>query len=98
MPPKHNELTFETELGAHLTTHGWLEDDPARYHRVLALYPDDLIGWLQETQPTLAMVSTQSCRRCTRRYVCASCARCTTACKTWGSEPSSWKTRRANTS
>jgi type I restriction enzyme R subunit len=47
----HKETPFETELVAHLTTHGWLEGDPARYDRALALYPDDLIGWLQETQP-----------------------------------------------
>jgi len=48
---KHKETVFEKELVAHLTTHGWVEGHPARYDRALALYPDDLIGWLQETQP-----------------------------------------------
>ena len=52
MLPKHNELTFEAELVAHLTTNGWLAGDPTHYDRELALYPDDLIAWLQETQPT----------------------------------------------
>ena len=48
---KHKEITIEEGLVAHLTAHGWLEGDPAHYDRALALYPDDLIGWLQETQP-----------------------------------------------
>ena len=48
---KHREIHFESEIVAHLTAHGWLEGDPARYDRELALYPDDLIGWLQDTQP-----------------------------------------------
>lgn len=47
----HKEIKFEEELVAHLVSHGWTEGDPARYDRGLALYPDDLIGWLQETQP-----------------------------------------------
>ena len=51
MAEKHREVTFEQELVAHLASHGWLEGDPAQYDRALALYPDDLIGWLQETQP-----------------------------------------------
>ena len=51
MMEKHRELTFEQELVAHLVTHGWQEGDPADYDRALALYPDDLLGWLQDTQP-----------------------------------------------
>lgn len=47
----HKETKFESELVAHLTAHDWTEGDPTRYDRGLALYPDDLIGWLQETQP-----------------------------------------------
>lgn len=47
----HKEVKFEEELVAHLVSHGWQEGDPARYDQALALYPDDLIGWLQETQP-----------------------------------------------
>ena len=51
MSDKHREIHFEADIVAHLTAHGWLEGDPTRYDRALALYPDDLIGWLQETQP-----------------------------------------------
>lgn len=51
MPDKHCEAVFETELVAHLTANGWLAGDPAKYDRALALYPEDLLGWLQDTQP-----------------------------------------------
>ena len=51
MAEKHREVTFEQELVAALLSHGWQEGDPKRYDRALALYPDDLIGWLQATQP-----------------------------------------------
>ena len=51
MAEKHREVTFEQELVASLLSHGWQEGDPKRYDRALALYPDDLIGWLQQTQP-----------------------------------------------
>ncbi len=51
MTDKHREIHFETELVDHLTGHGWLEGDPQRYDRERALYPDDLIGWLRESQP-----------------------------------------------
>ncbi|MFN8469372.1 MAG: type I restriction endonuclease [Caldilineaceae bacterium] len=51
MAEKHREVTFEQELVASLLSHGWQEGDPKRYDRALALYPDDLIDWLQETQP-----------------------------------------------
>ena len=47
----HKEIKFEEELVEHLTDHGWLEGDPSRYDRGLALYPEDLIGWLKDTQP-----------------------------------------------
>ena len=50
MPDKHLETVFEQEIVAHLTAHGWLEGDAAGYDRTLALYPEDLLGWLQETQ------------------------------------------------
>lgn len=51
MPDKHREAVFETELVDHLTANGWLAGDPAKYDRTLALYPEDLLGWLQDTQP-----------------------------------------------
>ncbi len=48
---KHRERTFEDEIVEHLTAHGWLLGDPKKYNRELALYPEDVLGWLQDTQP-----------------------------------------------
>lgn len=48
---KHRERYLEEDIVKHLTAHDWLEGDPKRYDRELALYPEDLIGWLKETQP-----------------------------------------------
>ncbi|MBX0329986.1 DEAD/DEAH box helicase family protein, partial [Oscillochloris sp. ZM17-4] len=49
---KHRERTFEDEVVAHLTANGWLEGRSDGYDRELALYPEDVLGWLEETQPT----------------------------------------------
>ncbi len=51
MAQKHQEIHFESDIVAHLTAHGWLDGDPAKYDRELALYPEDVVGWIQETQP-----------------------------------------------
>ncbi len=51
MTGKHLEKKFEDELVAHLVDNGWLEGDQVKYDRDMALYPEDLIGWLQDTQP-----------------------------------------------
>jgi len=48
---KHKEIIFENKIVRHLTSHGWLEGDPSLYNRELALYPDDLIGFVQDIQP-----------------------------------------------
>ncbi|HEU5422541.1 MAG TPA: type I restriction endonuclease, partial [Nitrolancea sp.] len=48
---KHREKTFEDEVVAHLTANGWRLGNPARYDRARALYPDDVLGWLRDTQP-----------------------------------------------
>jgi type I restriction enzyme R subunit len=49
----HKEISFETEICAHLAAHGWLyaEGDAASYDRALALFPDDVVAWVQATQP-----------------------------------------------
>jgi len=52
MPGLHTELKFEDELVGHITRHGgWIEGDPKAYDRAVALYPEDVIGWIQDTQP-----------------------------------------------
>ncbi|MEN9936829.1 MAG: hypothetical protein RLZZ387_3408 [Chloroflexota bacterium] len=48
---KHRERTFEDEVVAHLTANGWREGTPDGYDRALALYPEDVLGWLEDTQP-----------------------------------------------
>ena len=49
----HTEINFETEICEHLGTHGWLyvEGDAAGYDRARALFPADVLAWVQATQP-----------------------------------------------
>lgn len=49
----HKEIKFEDEICEHLASNGWLytEKDAADYDRKLALFPADVIGWVQKTQP-----------------------------------------------
>lgn len=53
MPSLHKENAFESELCAHLAAHGWLYDDgdAARYDRARALFPLDVVAWVQAAQP-----------------------------------------------
>jgi type I restriction enzyme R subunit len=47
-----HEVAFETEICDHLEAHGWLRsDNDAGYDRELALFPEDVLGWLADTQP-----------------------------------------------
>lgn len=45
------ERAFQDEIIAHLTTHGWLIGISADYDRERALYPEDVIGYVKDTQP-----------------------------------------------
>jgi type I restriction enzyme R subunit len=49
----HKEIAFETELCQYLGAHGWLyaEGDAAGYDRARALFPADVLAWVQDTQP-----------------------------------------------
>ena len=49
----HKEISFELEICQHLAAHGWLyaEGDAAGYDRARALFPADLLAWVQATQP-----------------------------------------------
>ncbi|MEO5376399.1 MAG: type I restriction endonuclease [Magnetococcus sp. DMHC-6] len=49
----HKEIEFENDICHHLAAHGWLYDpqDNARYDRHRALFPADLLAWVQQTQP-----------------------------------------------
>ena len=47
----HKEIEFENDICAHLLAHGWLyaEGDHAAFHR--ALFPTDVVAWVQGPQP-----------------------------------------------
>lgn len=49
----HKEISFETEICHYLADHGWLyaEGDAAGYDRARALFPADVLAWVQATQP-----------------------------------------------
>lgn len=49
----HHEISFEDEICQHLAENGWLyaEGDYANYDRPRALFPADVLAWVQETQP-----------------------------------------------
>lgn len=47
----YNEIKFEEEIAEHLAAHGWLYSiDDTGYDRERALFPDDVFGWLEDTQ------------------------------------------------
>lgn len=49
----HKEISFESEICRYLGNHGWLyrEGDAAGYDRARALFPADVLAWVQTTQP-----------------------------------------------
>ena len=49
----HKEFHLEAELCDHLGAHGWLHEDgdAAHFDRTLALFPADVLKWVQTTQP-----------------------------------------------
>lgn len=49
----HNEIEFEKEICEYLADRGWLySKNDQGYDRQRALFPEDVFGWLQDTQPT----------------------------------------------
>lgn len=51
MSDKSNELTFQNEIIEQMIVNGWMLGKPEGYNRKLALYEEDLIGFIQDTQP-----------------------------------------------
>jgi len=49
--PAHTELDFETEIERCLTTQGYQERTPANYAEEQALFPEDVTGFLKDSQP-----------------------------------------------
>ncbi|WBM80678.1 hypothetical protein KIV56_04575 [Cryobacterium breve] len=49
---EHNEKPFEKELALYLESQGWLYSPTgAGYDKERALFPEDVFGWLADTQP-----------------------------------------------
>ncbi len=49
----YNEIKFEQEIAEYLASHGWLYSiDDTGYDRERALFPEDIFGWLEDTQST----------------------------------------------
>jgi type I restriction enzyme R subunit len=48
----HKEINFENEICEYLSANNWLyeEGSAAKYDRAKALYPEDVIAWVKETQ------------------------------------------------
>jgi len=53
MAELYKEIHFETEICEYLAAQGWLysQSDAASYDRARALFPDDVLTWVQATQP-----------------------------------------------
>lgn len=47
---KAREIIFQDEMIAQMLKDGWLLGSPAGYDRNLAMYPEDLIGFIKDTQ------------------------------------------------
>ncbi|MDD3762394.1 MAG: type I restriction endonuclease [Nevskiales bacterium] len=49
----HREIEFENDICAHLAANGWLyaDGDAAGYDRPRALFPADVVAWVQASQP-----------------------------------------------
>ena len=47
---KANELTFQNDMIRQLVANGWKLGKPENYNREHALYPEDLLGFVKETQ------------------------------------------------
>ena len=49
----HREIHFEEPICEHLSAHDWLyaEGDAQHYDRARALFPPDVLAWVQATQP-----------------------------------------------
>lgn len=49
---KANELTFQNDMIRQLVSNGWLLGKPENYNRELALYEEDILGFVKDTQDT----------------------------------------------
>ena len=50
-PDKSAEYAFQNEIIGHLKSNGWLEGKASNYNRELALYAEDTLAFVKESQP-----------------------------------------------
>jgi type I restriction enzyme, R subunit len=50
MPNKSNEQIFQNDIISQMVANGWQLGSPAGYNRELALYEEDVLGFVKETQ------------------------------------------------
>ena len=72
MTALHTEKALEDEICRDLAAAGWLHEagDAARYDPALALFPDDVAGWIQDTQPEAWASIEQTHGANARKVVC----------------------------
>ena len=60
----HKEINFEIEICEHLGAHDWLyaDGEAAKYDRARALFPEDVLNWVQATQPKPGKPSSKTTR------------------------------------
>jgi len=51
MSSKAQEVVFQNDILDQMQSHGWLLGESNKYNKELALYPEDLINFVQTTQP-----------------------------------------------
>ena len=51
MSNNSNEQIFQNDIISQMVANGWLIGSPAGYNRELALYEEDVLGFVKETQP-----------------------------------------------
>ncbi|WP_196140646.1 type I restriction endonuclease subunit R [Aliikangiella sp. G2MR2-5] len=51
MSSKAQELVFQNDILDQMQSHGWLQGESKKYNKELALYPEDLIAFIKNTQP-----------------------------------------------
>ena len=50
-PERHREGAFETVIDDHLLTHGYVKVEPRGFDRDRAIFPEEVIDFIRETQP-----------------------------------------------
>lgn len=47
---RHSESAFETVIERHLRANGYVQIAPAAYDKARAIFPEEVLGFIRETQ------------------------------------------------